>query len=272
MVLTPAEPADVTAVYDQIGNACNDSVVTRTFVAVSRIDANTLWSTPETDPAGLSSPKRTGGWSELLAVSKFSFEGLTDNVQTTSPEQSTRCAAARDILTPISRDDRQLFTNVLLYAGEHAHLDAFPASGIVGAPVDAPVRLKGYIVVSSGIRKDSGPDVVYRDVTTQHLPIYVACERPFRVVREVRSLAVNEASDLDLSTCQLDDGGENYSCIFERVEHVANNRCTFVATDTLYRAADGTEQRLSIGGHLESNDAEPVRYRITVDRYAFHAK
>ncbi|MDF2695699.1 MAG: hypothetical protein K0S65_4082 [Labilithrix sp.] len=269
VISAPTQPEDVISVYEQMGNSCNRGVVTRTFAEVTAIDANNVWATPNADPAALASPKLAAGWGNLVAVSKFLFEGLSDNVQTTSPEQAARCNAARDIFTPISRDQRSTFANVLLYAGEHAHLDGFPAGSSI-EPVDAPVRLKGYIDVSSGLREAAGDVVTYKDVATQHLPIYVSCERPLRVARELRSVPKAETDGLDLSTCKLDRDEEHYSCVFERIEHVAGNRCTFVATDVLYRTTDGAQQRLSVGGRLESNGAAPIRYRITVDRYAFH--
>ncbi|OJY30300.1 MAG: hypothetical protein BGO98_26560 [Myxococcales bacterium 68-20] len=266
----PTRPEDVISVYDRMGNACNGGVITRTFAAFTEIDANNLWTAPDSDPAGVGSPKLASGWGNLVAPSKFIFEGLSDDVQTTSPEQAARCSTARDIFTPITRDKRSAFANVLLFAGEHPHLDGFPASGSSIEPVAAPVRLKGYIDVSSGLRNESGGVVTYDDVATQHLPIYVSCERPLRVARELRSVPKTETDGLDLSTCKLDGDEESYTCVFERVEHVADNRCTFVATDVLYRTTDGGRQRLSLGGRLESNGDAAIRYRVTVDRYAFH--
>ncbi len=254
-----------------MGNACNGGSITRTFAAVTAIDANNVWTAPDGDPAGLASPKLTSGWGNLVAPSKFVLEGLSDDVQTTSPEQAARCSTARDIFTPITRDKRSAFANVLLYAGEHPHLDGFPASGSSLDPVEAPVRLKGYIDVSSGLRSESDGVVTYGDVETQHIPIYVSCERPLRVARELRLVPKTETDGLDLSTCKLDGDEKHYACVFERVEHVADNRCTFVATDVLYRTANGGRQRLSLGGRLESDGDASIRYRITVDRYAFHA-
>ncbi len=265
----PARPEDVISVYDRMGNACNDGRITRTFAAVTGIDANNLWTTPADDEAELASPKLAEGWPNLVAASKLVFEGLSDDMQTTSAEQAARCGRARDLFTPLSRDERTSFTNVLLYAGEHPHVDAIADTL---EPVDAPVRLRGYVDVSSAVREVTGDVVTYADVATQHLPIYVTCEKPLRVVRELRLVSKDDAEVLDRSTCRIEGEDESYSCVFERVEHVEDNRCTFVAVGVRYRTAEGVEQRLSLGGKLEAGTDAPLRYRVTVDRYAFHAE
>ena len=266
----PSRPEDVVSLYERMGNACNGGRITRTFGAVTGIDANNLWTTPADDEATLASPKLAAGWPNLVAASKLVFEGLSDDMQTTSPKQAARCGRARDIFTPLSRDERTSFTNVLLYAGEHPHVDSIPSRL---EPVDAPVRLRGYLDVSSGAREVTGDVVTYADVTTQHLPIYVSCEKPLRVVRELRSVSKDDVEALDRSTCQLDGKDDDaHACVFERLEHVENNRCTFVAVGVHYRTAEGVEQRLSFGGKVEAGSDAPLRYRVIVDRYAFHGE
>jgi hypothetical protein len=263
----PSQAAEVTSTYQQIGNSCNDGQVTRTLTAVREIEADNVWSTPDADPASLATPRNTSGWGEIAAVAEITYDGFAERLTSTSREQAERCGGARDIFTPVTRDNRQHFMNLIMYAGDHAHLDRFPASGFVPEPVDAPVRLRGYLDVSSGIREEVAGGVLYRDVSRQHLPIAITCEKPLRVARLFRSVRANERQGIDPATCS------NELCLFERFEHVADNRCTFVATDARYRSSDGTELRLSIGGRLETKpgQSDPVKYRVTVDRYAFHA-
>jgi hypothetical protein len=269
---TPTQASDVGSVYQQIGNSCNGGELTRTLTAVSGLDPNNLWDAPAADYASLAAPKRDSGWGAIVAVGELTFDGFSDNMTSTSEAQAQRCGGARELFTPYTRDDRSYSMNLLLYAGEHAHVEQFPASGFVPDPLDAPVRLRGYIDVSSGVREDLPSGVLYSEVTQQHIPISIACEKPLRVLRFFQSVQADQIADIDLSTCSKRPNDDFYLCLFERFEHVADNRCTFVATNATYRTPDGTQLRLSLGGRLETRSAsEPIQYKLTVDRYAFHA-
>jgi hypothetical protein len=264
---SPTQTADVDAAYDALDNACNDGHVTRALTAVNGIDANNLWSTPVDDAAGLGSAKLVnGGWRPLVAVAKVTFDGVSESLSTTSAEQAARCDAAREIVTPITRDGRTYFTNLLMFAGEHAHLDAIPASGALSV-VDAPVRLRGYLHIASAIREEVNGGVLYSDVQEQHVPVSIACTRPLRVARELVTVSSADAARYDAATCQPTADGAR--CLVERVMHAEVNSCTIVATGAIYIDPDGPAHRLSLGAHAHTNTG--VTYSFTVDRFEFHA-
>lgn len=264
---SPTATADVDAAYDALDNACNDGYVTRGLSAVNGTSADDLWSTPSRDSAGLRSAKFAGaGWRPLTAVAKVMFAGVSEQLTSTSAEQAARCGAARDLVTPVTRDGRSYFTNLLMYADEHPHLDALPASGTPLGFVEASVRLKGYLHIASGRREELDGGVLYRDVQEQHVPVAIACTRPLRVVRELVSLSNDDASAMEPATCERTTDGAR--CIVERVQHAGPNSCTVVATGAVYIAPDGRSHRLSLGAHAHTFDG--VTYSFTVDRFEFH--
>ena len=268
----PATPSVATAVqpaYEQIGNSCNGGQLTRSLARVRELDANNLWTTPTDDASGLATTRsRSKAWAAPVAVSKLDFDGISESFETTSAEQTRHCDAAREIFTPHTQNGRAHFLNLLVYAGEHALEAGFPPDGRVPDPVEAPARLTGYLSIASGVREDSAGTTIYKDAQEQHIPVQISCDKPLLVTRELTSVSDTEASTLDPGICSND--GEITMCLFERLNQVANNRCTFVAVNARYRTIDGTTQALSLGGHIETA-ADPSRARLTVDRYAFHA-
>lgn len=262
---TPSSPADVQTTYDTLGNACNDGSLSRRFRVVEANDGRSIWSAPEGDPGSLGAMKtRDRGWTPLLAASAFLFEGIGDRMTLTSADQAARCGAVREIFTPYGKEGRSEFVSILVYAGDHEHRDDEVGS------IDAPVRLRGYLALASGVREEIQGGTAYRDVREQHLPISISCKNPVKVERERAVVSAAEAASLDPATCT--EGASGITCIRERFVHT-DNACTIVATAVTYRTAAGSDLVLSFGARLETGkDADATTATLVVDRYAFHDK
>lgn len=268
----PTTPDEVEDVYESLGT-CNDSFLTRSLTPRPEILATTLWSPPPAAPAGLLSWRTSSGWNRLVLANELTFDGVGEDV--TSPDPA--CAAVQRLLTPYRAPGsaRDQFAHVLLYLDEAAHpYTAYPEAGIEARRAPSAASLVSYLNVVFAERVVSSGAVELRDVTEQHLPLYVSCAKPFEI--ETRSAMFDdlEITGIDPAMCDegvdLDEDGDlDHRCVTERGLHVDDNTCTFVVDASTLVTLDGKRQPAIFGGTITTRGrGEALAYEITVDRFS----
>ena len=266
----PETLEDIDAIYDQLGT-CNDSFLTRTLTPRAELSTSTLWTTPAAAPAGLTGSRSKTGWNRVLLATELTFDGIGGSITNPGPA----CDAVQRLLSPISDGrGREQFTHALLYLEEAAHPYAsFPDGGVQAMRVDAPLALTSYLAVVFAKRDvASGGSVTFSDVTEQHLPMYVACAKPFAI--ETTTAMFDDLAALDPGLCDAgtdldDDGDLDHRCVAERGIHIADNSCTFVVDASALELADGQRHPAIFGGTITTRGfGEALTYELTVDRFS----
>jgi hypothetical protein len=116
--------------------------------------------------------------------------------------------------------------------------------------------------------------VTYSDVTEQHLPMYIACERAFEVETMAAMFDARELAQVDATMCDegndLDNDGDlDHRCVAERGLHVADNTCKLVVDASSLVTLDGVKRPAIFGGTLETRGTgAALTYSLTVDRFS----
>jgi hypothetical protein len=268
----PTSADDVEDLYDRLGT-CDDSFLTRTLTPRPELQSTSIWTTPSSAPAGLLSWRTASGWSQLALANELTFDAIAGEMRSTEPA----CVAVQRLFTPYRAQGsvRDQFTHVLLYLDEAEHpYSAYPETGIEPRRAAVNASLVSYLSVVYAERVVTSEAIEYRDVTEQHLPMYVTCAKPFEIETTAAVLDDLDNAQIDPAMCDagfdLDgDGDLDHRCVAERGLHVVDNTCTFVVDASTLTTLDGERQPALFGGRLRALErGDRLTYELTIDRFS----